>query len=86
MRPPDIITAHALAATTAMSLSRRTIALCGADAAGDAGVRHLDGIRFHPQKLLRDALAASAAMPGRIRPAAPCAAHPQPIGSMEWAT
>lgn len=94
MRPPDVITAHALAASTAMSLARRAIALCGAtvpgdvagDGSGDAGVRHLDGTRFHPHKLLRDATAASAARPGRIRPAAPRAAQPQRIGSMEWAT
>lgn len=86
MRPPHAVTAHALAATTALSLARRAITLCGPDAAGDAGVPHLDRTRFHPAKLLRDATAASAARPGRIRPAAPRAAHPQRIGSIEWAT
>jgi alkylation response protein AidB-like acyl-CoA dehydrogenase len=86
MRPPHAVTAHDLAASTAVSLARRAITLCGPDAAGDAGVAHLDGTRFHPHKLLRDAIAASAARPGRIRPAAPRAAQPQRIGSMEWAT
>jgi hypothetical protein len=88
MCAPAAVTTHALAASTAVSLARRALSLCGdADAvleAQQAGILHLDGTRFHPHKLLRDAIAGGAA--GHIRPTAPRAAPPQRIGSMEWAT
>jgi alkylation response protein AidB-like acyl-CoA dehydrogenase len=88
---PAAVTTHALAAGTAVSLARRALSLCaaGAEAVADAeqtGIPHLDGTRFHPHKLLRDAIAASAAATGQIRPAAPRAAPPQRIGSIQWAT
>lgn len=86
MRAPHALTVHALATRTAALVTRRAMALCGAHALDDEGVAHLDRTRFHPQKLLRDAIAGSAARPGRIPSAAPVAAQPQPIGSMQWAT
>jgi alkylation response protein AidB-like acyl-CoA dehydrogenase len=93
MSTPAAVTMHGLAAGTALSLARRAVSLCGGGAsagaasdAEEAGVPHLDGTRFHPHKLLRDAIAASAAATGHIRPAASRAAPPQRIGSMEWAT
>jgi alkylation response protein AidB-like acyl-CoA dehydrogenase len=68
-------TAHALAAHTATSLAREAIGLCGIPALSSAGIAHLDRSRFHPEKLLRDALA-GAASPSLTRPAAPRAVPP----------
>lgn len=85
MSAPHGMRVRAVASGTAMSLARSAMALCGAEAAGDDGVSHLDGTHFHPLKLLRDATAGSLVRPDRIRPAA-TAAHPQPSGSIQWAT
>ena len=86
MSAPHGMRVRALASRTAISLARSASALCGAEAAGEDGVSYLDGTRFHPLKLLRDATAGSPPRPDRSRPVAATAAHPQPTGSIQWAT
>ena len=78
-------TAHALAADTATAIVRRAIGLCGIPAVSSAGIAHLDRTRFHPEKLLRDALADAAPPP--THPAASEAVPPQYDWSYHpWAT
>jgi alkylation response protein AidB-like acyl-CoA dehydrogenase len=77
-------TAHALAAHTATAITRRAIGLCGIPAVSSVGIAHLDRTRFHPEKLLRDALAG--ATPFLTHPAAPGALPPRHDWSYTWAT
>jgi alkylation response protein AidB-like acyl-CoA dehydrogenase len=75
-------TAHALAAHTATALAREAIGLCGIPALSSAGIAHLDRTRFHPEKLLRDALAGGALSLTRLtRPAALSAVPPRTTGA-----
>lgn len=77
-------TLHALAAHTATAVAREVIGLCGIPALSSTGISHLDRSRFHPEKLLRDAL--SSAGQSLTRPAAHGAVPPPHDWSHTWAT
>lgn len=83
------VAAHALVlrrrlAQTAVVACRWAVVACGDSAWSPDGVDHADRTRFHPEKLLRDALVGAATRTSSPRPAARGAVPTTSTRSMSW--
>lgn len=77
--------ARMLATQTAAELARQSLWIAGPGALDRDGIEHLDGSRFRPEKLVRDANEHRIARPGRATAAPRRALRPPAQRSAEWA-
>jgi alkylation response protein AidB-like acyl-CoA dehydrogenase len=76
--------ARALASQTAIEVARHALWITGAGSLDPDGVEHLDGSRFHPEKLVRDACEHGFMLPRRQAAGHRRTVHPREQRSASW--
>jgi alkylation response protein AidB-like acyl-CoA dehydrogenase len=82
--PERAILARRLASQTAAELARQALWIAGPGGLDPEGVEYLDGSRFRPEKLVRDASEHSFTGSGAAPPAPSTAVHPRSQRSAQW--
>jgi alkylation response protein AidB-like acyl-CoA dehydrogenase len=82
--PRRAVVARRLAARTAADLARQALLIAGPDGLDPDGVEYLDGSRFRPEKLVRDAYEHSVTRSGGVPPPPVRAVHPRSQRSAQW--
>jgi alkylation response protein AidB-like acyl-CoA dehydrogenase len=82
--PGRAVVARRLASQTAAELARQALWIAGPGGLDPDGVEYLDGSRFRPEKLVRDAYERSVTSSGCAHPAPARAVHPRSQRSAEW--